>query len=128
MLIRLLSALLAGLLAFQKVPTPPVPGPSSDDKPVEWVCLRDRDVRPKGPGKCPRCGTALVVGIPDFSDFATKIRTTPKAICPGARMAMTFEVVNPTTPKRVSDLEVVHERLSPLLVSRDLKFFAHDHQ
>ena len=123
MWIRLLPALLAGMLAFQEVPTP-----DTGDKPVEWVCPMDRDVRTKGPGKCPRCGMALVAGIPDFVEFATRIRTNPKMIRPGVPTAMTFEVINPATRKRATDFEIVHERLFHLfLVSQDLKFFAHEH-
>src|SRR5450755_3257430 len=103
MLIRLLPALFAGLLAFQEVPS--LPG---DDKPVEWICPMDRDVRTKGPGKCPRCGMTLVAGIPDFVEFATKIHTNPRTIRPDVSTAMTFEIVNPTTHKRVTDFEVMH--------------------
>ena len=82
MLLRLLPALLAALLAFQGVP--------ADDQPVEWVCPMDRDVRTKGPGKCPRCGMALVPGIPGFFEFQMKIRTVPKTIRPGVETVMTF--------------------------------------
>lgn len=125
MLIRLLPALFAGLLAFQEVPTT---APAADDKPVEWVCPMDRDVHTKGPGKCPRCGMALVAGIPDFVEFTTKIRTNPKMIRPGAPTAMTFEMIDPATHKRVTEFETVHEKLFHLfMVSQDLKFFAHEH-
>src|SRR5450432_4507017 len=120
MLIRLLPALFAGLLAFQKLPTTVPTLPPGDDKPVEWICPMDRDVRTKGPGKCPRCGMTLVAGIPDFVEFATKIQTNPRTIRPGVSTAMTFEIVNPTTHKRVTDFEVMHERLIHLfLVSQD---------
>lgn len=126
MWIRLLPALLAGLLAFQEVPI--APKPDADDKPVEWVCPMDRDVRTKAPGKCPRCGMALVAGIPDFLEYKTVMRTTPKKIVPGAKTAMTFEVVNPVSRKRVTEFDIVHEKLFHLfLVSRDLRFFAHEH-
>lgn len=130
MWIRLLSALFAGLLAFQEVPALTRDDVKSlaDDKPVEWVCPMDRDVRAKSPGKCPRCGMPLVAGIPEFSEFAMKIRTNPKAIRAGVTTAMTFEVIDPRTRKRVNDFEVVHEKLFHLfLVSQDLKFFAHEH-
>ena len=71
---------------------------------------------------------ALVPGIPDFFEFATKIRTNPKKIRVGEAAALTFEIVNPTTRKRVNEFEVVHEKLFHLfLVSQDLKFFAHEH-
>ena len=128
MLIRLFPALFAGLLAFQELPTTVPTLPPADEKPVEWVCPMDRDVRMKGPGKCPRCGMALTPGIPDFLEFATRIRTNPKKIRVGAPVAMTFETINPSTHKRVTEFEIVHEKLFHLfLVSQDLKFFAHEH-
>ena len=125
---QVLLALFAGLLlAFQEVPSLPAP-PAVDETPVEWVCPMDRDIRMKGPGKCPRCGMTLVPGIPDFFEFAAKITTNPKAIRPGLATAMTFEIVNPATRKRVTDYEVVHEKLFHLfLVSQDLRYFAHEH-
>ena len=130
MWIRLLPAVLAGLLAFQEVQPTAAPLTKADlgEAPVEWACPMDRDVRTKGPGKCPRCGMALVPGIPDFLEFATKIRTNPKRIRPEVPVAITFEVIHPATNKRVTEFEVVHERLFHLfLVSQDLKFFAHEH-
>ena len=131
MWIRLLPALFAGWLAFQEAAVPPStepPKPDGDDTLVGWVCPMDRDVRAKGPGKCPRCGMPLVAGIPEFSEFGMNLRTNPRAIKPGVSTAMTFEVLDPVTRKRVSDFEVVHEKLFHLfLVSQDLKFFAHQH-
>jgi len=127
MFLRLLPALFAGLLlAFQEAPS--VPKADTDDKPVEWVCPMDRDIRMKGPGKCPRCGMTLVPGIPGFFEYATRIRTKPKKIVPGVSTAMTFEIINPATHKRVVDYEIVHEKLFHLfLISEDLRFFTHQH-
>ena len=129
MFVRLLPALFAGLLVFQDAAVQQQPPPASaDEKPVEWLCPMDRDVHAKSPGKCPRCGMTLVAGIPDPIEFITKIRTTPKTIKPGVDTAMMFEIVNPATRKRVTDFEVVHERLFHLfMVSQDLRYFAHEH-
>ena len=130
MWIRLLPALFAGLLAFQEVPatTPATVAADGAEKPVEWVCPMDRDVRSKTPGKCPRCGMTLVPGIPDFFEYTMKITATPRKILPGAPTLLTFEVLNPATHKRVTDFQVVHEKLIHLfLVSQDLKYFAHEH-
>lgn len=122
MWIRVLPVLLA--LAFQEVPVKP----DGDSVPVGWLCPMDHDVGAKGPGKCPRCGMALVPGIPEFSEYTTRIRTNPKAIQPGKPTSMTFEMIDPKTRARVKDFEVMHEKLLHLfLVSQDLKFFAHEH-
>ena len=44
-------------------------------------------------------------------------------------MAMTFEVIDPVTRARDGNFEVVHEKLFHVsLVTRDLKFFAHEHR
>lgn len=123
----LLSVILFAVSAQQEAPSAPPPR-DADDKPVEWVCPMDRDVRAKGPGKCPKCGMALVAGIPEQSEFKLKISTVPKAVKPGSKTAMTFEILDPAGKKRVAELEIVHERIFHLfLVSQDLKHFAHEH-
>jgi hypothetical protein len=128
----LLTASCAGFLLSQEVqPQGPIAittPAAADEKPVEWVCPMDRDVRMKGPGKCPRCGMTLVPGIPDFVEYIEKVRTTPRMIRPDAETAMTFEILDPKTRQRVTDFEIVHEKLfHSFLVSQDLRFFAHQH-
>src|ERR1700693_2935558 len=97
MLLRLLPAVFAGLLSLQESQSSePLPKPvSTDEKPVEWVCPMDRDIRMKAPGKCPRCGMTLVPGIPDFAEYNARIRTNPKMIKPGTDVALTFEMIDP---------------------------------
>ena len=88
----------------------------------------DRDVRTNGPGKCPRCGMNLVPGIPAFVEYPTKLRLSPRLVKPNAPAVLTFEILDPKTKKRITEFEVVHEKLFHLfLVSRDLQFFAHEH-
>jgi hypothetical protein len=114
--------------AQSQPPTPQTATVPPDEVPVGWVCPMDRDVRATQPGKCPRCGMALVPGIPPFREYPTRLRTNPRLIKPRVETAMRFEVLDPQTRKRVTEFEVVHERLFHLfLVSWDLQFFAHEH-
>lgn len=123
-LLRWLLPVLISLAAAQD----PVPPPSTDDKPVEFVCPMDPDVRAKGPAKCPRCGMTLVPGIPDFLEYAVKLDTKPRVIKPAADVQMVFEVIDPKNQKRVNRFELMHEKLFHLfLVSQDLQYFAHVH-
>jgi hypothetical protein len=112
--------------AAQDPVTQPLPDP--DEKPVEFVCPMDPDVRAKGPAKCSRCGMTLVPGIPDFVEFPVRLQTRPRAIKPGADVQLTFEISDPKTKKPVSKFELMHEKLFHLfLVSQDLQYFAHEH-
>src|SRR5271166_6117421 len=119
--------------ASRVVSTPPVSNSgsaavSSQQSPVEYVCPMDRDIRSKTPGICPRCGMKLVPGIPEFREYPVTMTTVPRALKPGEKTHLTFEVGDPATHQRVRDFEIVHERLYHLFViSQDLKFFVHEH-
>jgi len=98
------------------------------EKPVEFVCPMDPDVRGKGPAKCPRCGMTLVPGIPDFREYPVRLETKPRRLAPGGDAQMIFEVLDPKTRKRVNQFELMHEKLFHLfIVSEDLQYFAHEH-
>ena len=102
--------------------------PVPEEKPVEFVCPMDPDVRGKGPAKCPRCGMALVPGIPDFLEFPVRIESKPRVIQPGADVQLTFEIYDPRIKRRANRFELMHEKLFHLfLVSQDLQYFAHEH-
>lgn len=119
------------LLAQAQEPSSPPPAAAASEpaeKPVEWVCPMDPDVRGKGPAKCRRCGMALVPGIPDIQEFPVRVRPTPKVIQPGSETRLDFEVLHPKDAKRVRDFELVHEKFFHLfIVSRDLSYFVHEH-
>jgi hypothetical protein len=111
--------------AFAQEPTVPK---DPDEKPVEFVCPMDPDVRSKGPAKCSRCGMNLVPGIPDFVEYPVRVETKPRVIQPGSDVQMVFEVIDPKTKKRANRFELMHEKLFHLfLVSQDLQYFAHEH-
>jgi len=100
---------------------------SESDGTVEFVCPTDLDVRSRQPGKCRRCSMALVPGIPDGDEYLVAVRLRPGTPRPAKKVQMAFTVTSPKTGKRVTDFQVVHERLYHLfIVSQDLQFFLHD--
>ena len=99
------------------------PAPSLD-----YVCPMDPGVRSAGPGKCPRCGMTLVLGIPDPVEYPLDLTLRPRAPKPGQPVEFAFQVREPKTGAPVKRFEIVHEKLFHLfLVSQDLEFFRHDH-
>ncbi len=121
-MLRLLLVLLAVVLApaQEKEPAP--------EKPVEFTCPMDPDVRTQGPGKCPRCGMRLAANLPEPVEYPMRVRTRPRAPRAGEKVVLEFAVSHPKTGRPVSRYEVVHEKLfHAFLVSRDLTWFAHEH-
>jgi hypothetical protein len=104
------------------------PGSPDPAKDLVYVCPMDRDIRSNGPGKCPRCGMALVAGIPDPSEFHLDLSVTPTPPRPNQPVHLTFEVFDPWKDNPVKKFTTVHEKLfHAFIVSRDLQFFVHDH-
>jgi len=96
--------------------------------PDPFVCPMDRDVRQRGPGKCPRCGMKLVADLPPHRDYRLAIHTKPRLIRPGAVTEVRFTIRHPVTGAVVRDFELMHERIFHLFVVSDgLSFFAHEH-
>lgn len=94
---------------------------ASGEERVEFVCPMDRDVRAAAPGKCPKCGMALVAGLPDPVEYPVGLKMDPRGV-------MTFRIADPKTDKPVTHFLEVHEKLFHLfVVSKDLRYFAHDH-
>jgi len=97
-------------------------------KSAVYVCPMDPDIRSNGPGKCRRCGMALVAGIPDPVEFHLDLTTTPSP--PAAKQATTleFQVHDPWKDRPVQRFVVVHEKLfHAFVVSQDLSYFNHVH-
>jgi hypothetical protein len=126
MILLWLAAFLGALVATQ-----PLPGNEREaraNKPVGFACPMDRDVRSAQPGKCRKCGMALVAALTDALTYPIRLRVRPAAVRPGRQTSLEFEVLDPWTGKRVKDFELVHEKLFHLLmVSRDLEEFYHEH-
>jgi hypothetical protein len=56
------------------------------------------------------------------------VDVVPRAIKPGTKAQVTFTVFHPLTGARITDYAEVHDKRYHLfIISRDLKFFAHEH-
>jgi hypothetical protein len=116
---------LTALVIAQTVASP-IPG--APPPPPDYVCPMDADVRSAGPGKCPRCGMTLVLGIPDPVEYPLELTLNPRTPRPHERVDLTFKIKDPKTGIPVKRFEVVHEKLFHMfIVSQDLDFFLHDH-
>src|SRR5689334_6251431 len=88
----LLTLAFAALLsAAQQTPAPP-PSQNSGDV---YICPMDPDVRSNNPGKCARCGMALVSGLPDPVEYHLDLSVAPTPVKPGQRASLTFAVHDP---------------------------------
>lgn len=88
----------------------------------------DKDIRSAGPGKCPRCGMKLVVGVPDPAEYLMDLTLTPRAPKAAEPVDLAFKIRDPKTGAAVTRFETVHEKLFHLfVVSQDLEYFIHDH-
>ena len=115
------AVVFAVLVIAQTVPTTPAP-------PLDYVCPMDPDVRSATPGKCPRCGMTLVLGVPDQVEYPMDISLAPRVPRPGERLDLTFHIRDPRKGTPVTKFELVHTKLFHLfLVSQDLQYFVHDH-
>lgn len=98
------------------------------EKPVEFICPMDADVRQLQPGKCPRCGMKLVAGLPDPVEYPVTVAMSPERPKPGERVRLRFTIMDPKTRKPTSEFELIHEKILHLfLISEDLQHFAHEH-
>jgi hypothetical protein len=114
----------AAWLGAQDKPNPAEPA----EKPVEFLCPMDPDVRQFKPGTCPRCGMKLLPGLPDPIEYPVTLRMAPRAPKPGQPVKLRFSILHPKTKKPVPELELMHERVFHLfLISEDLEHFAHEH-
>jgi hypothetical protein len=116
--------LLAAVLSqdFQQGTTPVAPAP------LDYMCPMDPDVRSATPGKCPRCGMTLRLGIPEPVEYPMELKMVPPVPKAGAPVDLFFKVRDPESGAQVSKFEIVHEKLFHLfVVSQDLSYFIHDH-
>lgn len=94
----------------------------------EFVCPMDPGVKSKTPGRCPRCGMLLELGLPEPLEYRLKVESLPKAPRTGATTRLRFQIVHPKTGKPVEKFREIHEKLFHLfLISEDLSYFAHEH-
>lgn len=70
----------------------------------------------------------LVPGVAESFEYPLQLDLKPRAVKAGQKVRLTFTVRNPVTGRRVTDFELMHEKLYHLfLISQDLEFFVHDH-
>jgi len=119
-------ALLSLIFALVAAQTPaPLPSQNAGDV---YICPMDPDVRSHTPGKCARCGMALVAGLPDPVEYHMDLSVTPRPIKPGQRASITFAIQDPWKNRPVTNFQVVHEKLFHMfVVSQDLQVFEHNH-
>jgi hypothetical protein len=97
-------------------------------KSAVFVCPMDPDVRSNGPGKCRRCGMALVAGIPEPVEFHLDLTTTPSPPASNQGVTLEFHVHDPWKDHPVQKFVTVHEKLfHAFVVSEDLNYFNHGH-
>lgn len=103
------------------------PEPGQDDE-LEYMCPMDADIRSKTPGKCPRCGMTLVLGMPEAREYPVILTTMPKLLKANEPIQLHFRIDDPDTHKQVQSFEIMHEKLYHLfVVSQDTMFFNHVH-
>src|SRR4029077_3776340 len=86
------------------------------------------DVRSNNPGKCARCGMALVTGLPDPVEYHMHLDVAPRLVKPGQLAHLTFEIHDPWKDRPVTQFQIVHEKLFHMfVVSQDLQVFLHNH-
>ena len=122
----LLALVLLALAAFVAAQTVSIHG--APPPPLDYVCPMDADVRSAGPGRCPRCGMDLRLGVPDPLEYPLDLTLAPRAPEPGEPVGLTFRIRDPKKKLPVARFETVHEKLFHLfIVSQDLEYFVHDH-
>ncbi len=120
----------AASLARAQQTIPAATGQKSDTVVPEkdWVCPMDPDYRSDKPGKCPRCGMTLRLGIPDRVEYGFEISQHPELLRPNERAVLTLRAIDPATKQTVKHFEIVHEKLIHFfVVSENLEYFAHIH-
>jgi len=94
-----------------------------------YTCSMHPDIRTNGPGKCPKCGMALVPVSPEITDYYDlKLESSPAAPKPNEKVRLRFAIINPKTGKQVSQFQIQHDKLFHLfIISQDLTEFQHIH-
>src|SRR5579871_3847977 len=118
----------AALPAFAQISGTTIPNPIAPQGPLDYYCPMDKDVRSDKPGKCPKCGMTLLLGIPDQTEYPLDVIITPEHFHAGEKVEIAFTIKNPKDDKTVKDFTIVHEKLFHMfIVSSDLKYWIHDH-
>src|SRR5438445_8398532 len=116
---------IAAAVGAQNPVIPPLP---SQNAGAVYICPMDPDVRSNNPGKCARCGMALVAGLPDPVEYHLHLEVAPRPVKAGQPANLTFEIHDPWKDRQVTQFQIVHEKLFHMfVVSQDLQVFLHNH-
>ena len=100
-------------------------GVANVDATAQYTCPMHPDVVSSVPGKCPKCGMALVSTAPQ-APIEVTVTTTPARPQAGTPTKVAFEMKS--EGKRLTAFDVVHDKkLHLLMVTPDLAWFAHEH-
>lgn len=99
------------------------------DAEIGYICPMHPEETSDAPGRCPRCGMALVQApLFEMRDYDLHMRVEPPLPKPGDTVTLTFNVFDPATTQAVRTFELVHDRPYHLFViSQDMEFFQHLH-
>jgi hypothetical protein len=96
--------------------------------PVQFICPMDPEVRSTTPGKCSRCGMALIANIPEPIAYPTTFTFLPVRIPANEKLHLEIRVSQPKTGAPVKQFQIVHEKpIHLFIVSEDLEYFSHEH-
>jgi hypothetical protein len=120
--LAVLLVALVSLGAAQQGGAPPANG-------TAWFCPMHPEVTGAEPGRCRKCGMALVVGDPfDTREYGVELTSVPAAVKAGQPVTLFFTVRHPGTGALITTYELVHEKRYHLfVVSSDMEFFEHIH-
>jgi len=122
-----MRALLSLVILALWVQSPP-PDPTAVQDGKVYICPMDPDVRSNSPGKCARCGMALVAGLPDPVEYHMDLTVAPRPPKVGEMARLTFSIHDPWKDRPVTNFQIVHEKLFHMfVVSQDLQVFLHNH-
>jgi len=128
MRIRLIVLALLLAVAGLRAQNPQIAPLPSQNAGEVYICPMDPDVRSNSPGKCARCGMALVGGLPDPFEYQMHLDVTPRPVKVGQPANLTFEIHDPWKERQVTKFQIVHEKLFHMfVVSQDLQVFLHNH-
>jgi hypothetical protein len=101
----------------------------ADKDEIGWICPMHPEQTSDSPGKCPRCGMALVRGaLFEMRDYRLDFQSVPALPKAGEKLTLKFGVFHPGTGEPIRNFELVHEKPYHLFViSQDMGFFQHIH-
>jgi hypothetical protein len=122
----ILTAVLAPRVALPAFEVPPVQRVVPT---LTYVCPMDPDVRASEPGKCPKCGMALVpLNASAARRYTLDVSTTPQGTPAGHPFRLHLKVRDAYTGDTITKFTEVHEkRFHLFVIGQDLEHYDHVH-